>query len=133
MSSTRPGIIPYLFCRDAAASLDWLARVFGCVETDRHPTPSGGVHGEMTFEGHRIMLGQGARDWRMESPLDAGTATIGVFVYLDDVDAHHARAAREGAVIEQPPHDVSYGRTYTARDLDGHPWFFTTPPRGAPR
>jgi uncharacterized glyoxalase superfamily protein PhnB len=27
------------------------------------------------------------------------------------------------------PHDQAYGRTYTARDLDGHPWFFTTPPK----
>jgi hypothetical protein len=28
----------------------------------------------------------------------------------------------------QAPCDESYGRTYTARDLDGHPWFFATPP-----
>ncbi len=36
-----------------------------------------------------------------------------------------------GAEIVVPPRDESYGRTYTARDLDGHPWFFTTAPRGA--
>jgi hypothetical protein len=27
----------------------------------------------------------------------------------------------------KPPEDFSYGRSYTARDPDGHPWFFTTP------
>ena len=38
-------------------------------------------------------------------------------------------APREGAEVVHPPRDESYGRTYTARDLDGHPWFFTTPPK----
>jgi uncharacterized glyoxalase superfamily protein PhnB len=33
-----------------------------------------------------------------------------------------------GAEIVQAPYDEPYGRTYTAGDLDGHPWFFTTPP-----
>jgi uncharacterized glyoxalase superfamily protein PhnB len=41
---------------------------------------------------------------------------------------HNGRFYR-GAEIVHPPHDEPYGRTYTARDLDGHPWFFTTPPR----
>jgi uncharacterized glyoxalase superfamily protein PhnB len=33
-----------------------------------------------------------------------------------------------GAEIVQAPYDEPWGRTYTARDLGGHPWFFTTPP-----
>ncbi|MBC7801110.1 MAG: glyoxalase, partial [Gemmatimonadaceae bacterium] len=52
----------------------------------------------------------------------------GVFIYLADVDAHHARARAAEAEIVDPPREHSYGRSYTARDLDGHPWFFTTPP-----
>ena len=54
-------------------------------------------------------------------------ATMGIFIYLDDVDAHYAWAQAAGAEIVHPPRDESYGRTYTAIDLDGHPWFFTTP------
>jgi uncharacterized glyoxalase superfamily protein PhnB len=65
----------------------------------------------------------------MASPRETSMATMGVFIYMDDVDAHHARAAAAGAKIEMAPHDQPYGRTYTARDLDGHPWFFTTPPK----
>jgi PhnB protein len=121
-------IIPYIFYRDVPAALDWLARAFGFTEEMRTGTPSGGMHGEMTLDGQRIMMGLGAREWGMVSPREAGTATMGVFIYLDDVDAHHARAQAAGAEIVQPPHDQSYGRTYTARDLDGHPWFFTTAP-----
>lgn len=125
-------IIPYLFYEDVPAALDWLTRAFGFKEELRHKTPSG-MHAQMTFGGQRIMMGQGARDWRMSSPrgLD-GQASVGVFVYLDDVDAHFERARMTGAEIVHSPQDVDYGRTYTARDLDGHPWFFTRAPASAP-
>jgi uncharacterized glyoxalase superfamily protein PhnB len=75
------------------------------------------------------MMGQGGKDWKMLSPRETDMATMGVFIYMDDVDAHHARAVAAGAEIQMPLQDQSYGRTYTARDLDGHPWFFTTPPK----
>ena len=123
-------IIPYLFYRDVPEALAWLASAFGFVETRRVPTPSG-FHAEMTLDGRSIMMGQGARDWRMVPPIDAGAATQGVFVYLADVDAHFARAKAAGARIDKPPEDLDYGRSYTAYDLDGHPWFFTTPPVAA--
>ncbi len=124
----RPEIIPYIFYRDVPAALDWLARAFGFSEEMRHATPAG-VHAQMTLDGQRIMMGQGSQDWRMQSPSETKIATMGVFVYLAGVDAHHERARDAGAEIVQAPYDEPYGRTYTARDLDGHPWFFTTPPR----
>jgi PhnB protein len=121
-------IIPYIFYRDVPAALGWLSRAFGFTEELRHPTPSG-MHAQMTFGGQRIMMGQGSREWRMQSPSETQIATMGIFIYLADVDAHYERARAAGAEIVEAPHDRDYGRTYTARDLDGHPWFFTTPPR----
>jgi PhnB protein len=125
---TRTEIIPYIFYRDVAAALDWLALAFGFTETMREATPSGGVHGEMTLHGQRIMMGQGGRDRRMLSASETQAVTQGVFVYLDEVDAHFARAQAARAAIDKPPEDLPYGRGYAARDLEGHPWFFTTPP-----
>lgn len=125
--SIKTEVIPYIFYRDVPAALDWLARAFGFVEELRHATESG-MHAQMTLDGQRIMMGQGSKDWRMQSPSEVGTATIGIFIYLAEVDAHFERARAAGAEIVHPPKDESYGRTYTARDLDGHPWFFTTPP-----
>jgi uncharacterized glyoxalase superfamily protein PhnB len=121
-------IIPYIFYRNVPEALAWLTRAFGFTEELQHPTPSG-MHAQMTFRGQRIMMGQGSRDWRMQSPSEIRVATMGIFIYLADVDAHHERALAAGAEIVEPPHDQDWGRTYTARDLDGHPWFFTTPPR----
>ncbi|MCF3945790.1 VOC family protein [Acidiphilium sp. AL] len=121
-------IIPYIFYRDVPAALDWLARAFGFTEEMRHATPSG-MHAQMIFGGQRIMMGQGGKDWRMQSAREIGSASQGIFVYLADVDAHYRRAKEAGAEIVHPPRDESYGRTYTVRDLDEHPWFFTTPPK----
>lgn len=121
-------IIPYVFYQDVPAALEWLARAFDFVETMRVQTPNGGMHGEMLFDGQRIMMGRGNAAWHMASTSETHVATQGVFVYLADVDAHFARAQAAGAEIVDPPRDLSYGRSYTARDLEGHPWFFTQPP-----
>lgn len=93
----------------------------------RETLPSGGVHGEMTLDGQLIMMGQGAKEKGMASVRDTGTATQGVFIYLADVDSHCARARAAGAEISRPLEDLPYGRSYTARDFEGHPWFFTRP------
>jgi uncharacterized glyoxalase superfamily protein PhnB len=128
MPTTETQIIPYIFYRDVPAALEWLARAFGFVEEMRTGTPTGGMHGEMRLDGQRIMMGQGSKQWGMLAPRETEAATMGVFIYLTDVDAHYERARAAGAEIVHAPKNESYGRTYTARDLDGHPWFFTTPP-----
>lgn len=115
--------------RDVGAALDFLTRAFGFKEEMRVGTPSGGVHGQASFQGQLVMTGQSGRFHGLRTPSDEGCATMGVFVYLADVDAHYERAKAAGAEIVDPPKDVEYGRTYWANDLEGHPWFFTTPPK----
>jgi len=128
-------IIPYLIYRDVKAALDWLTGAFGFTETLRNETPGGGLHAEMMLEGCRIMLGQiasaeGRKAFGMASPLDVagGTTTQGVFVYLPDVEAHRDRARAAGARITQDLADHGYGLTYSAKDPEGHDWFFTRRP-----
>lgn len=127
-AAARTEIIPYIFYEDVPAALDWLARAFGFVEEMRHKTP-GGMHAQMTLDGQRIMMGQGSADWKMLSARQTEAATQGIFVYVAEVDAHFERARAAGAEIVHPPQDEEYGRTYTVRDIGGHPWFFTRPPR----
>jgi len=122
-----PQIIPYLIYRDIGAALDFLCRAFGFKEEMRTGTPSGGMHREASFQGQLVMMGQGAHERSLKTPRDANAATMGVFVYLDDVDKHYDVAKAAGAEIVHPPKDVEYGRTYWAVDPEGHPWFFTAP------
>ena len=121
-TTTHADIIPYLYYRDVPAALDWLSRVFGFSEVLRHVTPRGGMHAEMLLGGRRIMLGGKGPEGL--TPAETGTATQGVFVYVNDVAAHYARALAAGAATDGPPTDHGYGLTYTVHDLDGHPWFF---------
>jgi PhnB protein len=124
-----PQIIPYLVYRDIGAALDFLCVAFGFKEEMRHGTPSGGMHAEASFQGQLVMLGQGAPEHSLKTPKDVGGATMGVFISLDDVDKHYTVAKAAGAEIVHPPKDVDYGRTYWANDPEGHPWFFTSPPK----
>ena len=55
----------------------------------------------------------------------AGGAVRGLVLkaYVDDVDAHFARARAEGAAIVGEPEDGFWGgRIYRARDPEGHLW-----------
>jgi uncharacterized glyoxalase superfamily protein PhnB len=115
MPVTKTEIFPYIFYRDVPAALEWLTRAFGLKEEMRTTPPDGGMHAEMSLGDQRIMMGQGSKRWGMISPRESATATMGVFVYLEDVDKHHARALAAGAEIVQAPYDESWGRTYTAR------------------
>jgi uncharacterized glyoxalase superfamily protein PhnB len=47
-------------------------------------------------------------------------------VRIDDVHAHHERAASRGARVLMEPTDFEYGeRQYAVEDLAGHHWTFS--------
>ena len=51
--------------------------------------------------------------------------TQGIYIYVDDVDDHHAQASEEGATILTPPTDRPFGdRVYVALDSEEHQWTF---------
>ena len=127
MTAKTPMIIPYLFYDDVAAAVDFLVRAFGFSEQMRVGTPSGGVHAQVKLGDQIVMLGQGGWDKGHATPSVLGRVTSGVFVYLDEADAHYAKAQAEGAEIVEPLADLAYGRSYTVRDPQGHTWYFTSP------
>jgi uncharacterized glyoxalase superfamily protein PhnB len=132
-------IVPMLSYEDAAAAIDWLCTAFGFVEdpTVRHTDANGVIgHAEIARDGARVMLATPNADYR--SPrhhretcedaarwLDNPWVIDGVFVEVDDVDSHHARAAAAGATILREPNEPGVGfRIYTAEDPEGHRWMF---------
>jgi hypothetical protein len=72
-----PQIIPYLFYRDVGAALDFLCGTFGFKEEMRTGTPRGGMHGEASFQGQLVMMGQGGGEHSLTTPKAAGGATMG--------------------------------------------------------
>jgi len=65
-----------------------------------------------------------ARGEKSRAELGFGTQSLTIFV--DDVDAHYARARAEGARIVEELQVTCYGeRQYGVVDLDGHHWLFS--------
>ena len=121
-----PAVTPMISYEDAGAAADWLARAFGFEETLRYTGEAGYVnHAEMRLGDARIFMGNPGEGFR--NPKEQGGETVGLYVYVDDVDAHYERAKAGGAEITETPVDQEYGdRRYTALDPEGHKWFFAT-------
>jgi uncharacterized glyoxalase superfamily protein PhnB len=119
-------ITPYLLYKDCAGALDFLSKAFGFEEVLRYTGEEGYVnHAEMSFAGGRIYMGDPGDDYR--NPADVGE-TFGIYVLVDEVDAHCERARAAGAEITEEPVDQEYGhRRYSARDPEGVHWYFAAP------
>jgi len=122
-------ITPYLLYEDVAAALDFLAKAFGFEEVLRYTGEEGYVnHAEMRLGDAAIYLGDPGEQYR--NPKRLGHETVGIYVLVDDVDAHYERAKAAGAEILQAPADQEYGdRRYDAVDHEGHRWYFAQPMR----
>jgi uncharacterized glyoxalase superfamily protein PhnB len=136
-----PRISPSVFYDDAAAAIDWLCRAFGFEVRLKVEGDKGRIeHSELAFGDGLIMVGsistepQPKRPFRVKfkSPTSLdGANTQSLMVFVDDADAHCARARAAGAKIFMEPEVHDYGedhwadRSYGAVDPEGHHWWFT--------
>jgi uncharacterized glyoxalase superfamily protein PhnB len=127
----KPTIFPVLSYRDAPAAIEWLGRAFSFEKQVAYPGPDGTiVHAELRRDAGVIGISSVAPATE-SNPWTS--VRQGVYVTVDDVDAHHKRAESAGAKIAIRPYDTHYGsREYSAWDLEGHLWGFGTYPMGSP-
>ena len=122
-----PRLTPHLFYDDVAAALDWLVKAFGFEVRLRMTDKNGGVvHGELELADSLIMLGLTAENEAWESPRTFdGRVSQRLYIFVDDIDAHYARALSAGAKIIREPADQFWGdRVYECIDPEGHRWKF---------
>jgi uncharacterized glyoxalase superfamily protein PhnB len=124
-------VIPTIRYDDAPRMIDWLCNAFGF---ERHfvvPGEHGTIaHAQLAFGRGMVMCGS-ARDDEWGTYVKTSHALGGnsgsVYVVVQDVDGHCARAKAAGAEILYGPRDTDYGsREYAARDPEGHVWGFGT-------
>jgi len=140
-----PRMSASIFYADPHAAIDWLCEAFGFevqlkVEGGRGEI----VHSELKLaEGLVMVSGESSpgdeKPWQAlyRSPrTTGGTVTQALAFYIDDVDAHHARAVEKGAQVVRALETSDYGddywsdRSYGALDLEGHLWWFMQRMRG---
>lgn len=135
-----PRLCQSLYYDDPARAIEWLCNAFGFelrlkVEGDDGDI----VHSELTYGEGLVMVGctgrtdAGKEAWQAHqvSPKSIqGGNTQSICVFVDDVDAHCARAREHGASIHREPKTQDYGddywtdRSYGATDPEGHMWWF---------
>jgi uncharacterized glyoxalase superfamily protein PhnB len=129
LSSKHQDFIPYLYYRDPAAAVEFLSKAFGFEVRNVHRDDAGRVmHAELGLARSAVMLGPAQAGLGFASPSELPARHAGVWCYVDDADAHCAKARAAGATIVRKPEDQFYGvREYSARDAEGQEWFFATP------
>jgi uncharacterized glyoxalase superfamily protein PhnB len=127
---------PMLTYADGPAAMDWLVRAFGFTAQTRWLDDDGRVsHGELDTGDGLVMIA--STNAAYESPathrqhcaaadawLSSPHVVDGVLVYVDDVEAHYARAVTAGAPTLSEIEDGGPGRLYRTEDLEGHRWMF---------
>ena len=141
MADDSPDVIPMIAYEDGVAAVKWLANAFGFRERRSISGKDGRLaHAEMEAGKGVIMLASPTPDY--DSPLKHRTfcdraqrwssvpwVIDGVLVFVSDIDAHYARAKREGARILSELEDGPPGRRYRAEDFEGHRWMFMAHPK----
>lgn len=117
-----------MFYKDAGAAIEWLCRVLGFEVRLKVGGEDGSIlHSELVY-GDGLVLVYTA-DPELDSPASVGGVnTQALTVYVDDVDAHAARATASGAKLFRELADSRYSdehhdRVYGVLDPEGHRWF----------
>ncbi|MFD8981708.1 VOC family protein [Streptomyces sp. NPDC059564] len=122
-----PTVFPTLLYSDAKAAIRQLTEAFGFTQLAVYEGDDGTVmHAELSYGSGAVMLGSKGRGGVFDKAMD-GAGPSGVYIVVDDVDAHHRRAVEHGVEILMEPTDQDYGsRDYMARDGEGNIWSFGT-------
>jgi PhnB protein len=128
-------ITPYLLYEDVGGALKFLSKAFGFKKFGAVNKLSNGKvnHAAMKLGDDLVMMGYPGPAYK--NPKRLGHSTQSLYINVDDVDAHFARAKKAGAKIIEEPHDEFYGhRRYGVEDPEGHQWYFAQDiPRRAAR
>jgi PhnB protein len=121
-------VTPYLSIDGAARAIEFYKRAFNATEMFRLEAPGGMIgHAEIKIGNSPIMLADSCEESGFRHPRLLGGSSVGLHVYVEDVDALFAQAVAAGAKMVRPVQDQFYGdRTGTLEDPFGHVWFLAT-------
>jgi PhnB protein len=119
-------ITPYLGIHKAAEAIDFYKKAFGATEVMRLAMPDGGIgHAELRIGDSAIMLGSPCDQGPLSNPDNA--VSVGLHLYVTDVDKSFQRALDAGATTVSEVKDQFYGdRSGTLKDPYGHLWFLAS-------
>ena len=121
-------ITPFLALDDAAGAIQFYKRAFGATERTIMPAPDGRVaHAEIQIGDSVVMLSDMFEQSQGKTPKAAGGTTVGLFLYVDDVDELFKQAIDAGATATMEPDNMFWGDRFArVTDPYGHDWQIAT-------
>lgn len=121
-------LTPTLAVDGAAEAIDFYKEAFGAKERMRIPGPEGKIgHAELEIGDSVLMLADVFPQFRLMPPRQLGATTMGLFLYVEDVDAVVQQAVGAGAEITMPVQDMFWGDRFgQVTDPFGHVWQVAT-------
>jgi PhnB protein len=113
-------ITPYFVVSAGDPFIEFLKQAFGGELQARYPRPDGSVmHAEVNIGGTLVELGQANEQYK--------AITMGIHLYVQDVDRVYEQALRAGATSLHPLTNQPYGdREGSVRDPFGNHWYIAT-------
>ncbi|MGZ8797942.1 MAG: VOC family protein [Thermoanaerobaculia bacterium] len=113
-------VTPYFVVDGADRFIEFMRQAFGARPRDRHLRPDGTVmHADVRIGDSMVELA----DYTQQYPV----VTMGMHLYVDDVDAVYAQAVRAGATTLMGLTDQPYGdREASIADPFGNHWYIAT-------
>lgn len=122
------GVTPYLSISGAAEAIEFYKRAFNADELFRMAAPSGNImHAEIKIGDSPVMLADSCNETGFQDPKNLSGTSVGLHIYVKNVDEIFSQAVAAGAKIINPVEDQFYGdRNGTLEDPFGHFWFIST-------
>jgi len=120
-------VYSYLNYSDVPKAMEWLEQAFGFQPLRIEEIGNGRQHGEMWIGKEVIMMATANPNLGMKLPAETEEA-FGVFIYVDDIEAHYKKSCDFGVNVVNKLEQKSYGYRYIAKDIDHHNWVFVKNP-----
>lgn len=121
-------VTPYLSVEGASKAIEFYIHAFNAIELYRFVSPDGEIgHAEIKIGDSSIMLAEACDQIGFRGPKKLGGSSVGLHVYVENVDDLFSQAVDAGAKVIHPVQDQFYGdRKGTLEDPFGHIWFLAT-------
>jgi PhnB protein len=121
-------LTPSLAVDNATQAIEFYKRAFGAKERMRMPGPGDTIaHAELEIGDSVLMLADPFPQSTVKPPKQLGGTTVGIFLYVEDVDEVVQQAIDAGATVTMPVEDQFWGDRYgSVADPFGHTWQIAT-------
>ena len=121
-------LTPSIVVEKAADAIEFYKRAFGAKERLRMPGPGDTIgHAEIEIGDSVLMISDPFPQSSVKPPKTVGATTVGIFLYVDDVDQVVQDAIDAGAQVTMPVADQFWGDRFgVVADPYGHQWMIAT-------